>query len=277
MRDPLYPTDAMDVIDIYCGGYPSDTIWGGVLFWRPAGAGNWMSSEFEWAVTVDPNTFFLAELNNQPYTAGTEIEYYLAMEGNPDVYNTTYVFGNDDTTHTSGIEADARAAAFRFTVGHSGPQFTATPAPHTPTPADTPVSPTPTQSIPTATPTPDTSRLGVTLEMPKSMYQPGDIFYCKLYAANPGDAIPGLKLVALLDVGIGEYWFWPSWSHFSPDMDYEEINLGTGVTERWILPEFNWPQGTGTGSGVMIYAALLNSSMSSIVGEMDVVEFGWTE
>ncbi len=49
------------------------------------------------------------------------------------------------------------------------------------------------------------------LEIPDDYVSPGEAFYCRAEICNPDTVWEGAPFVALLDVGIGEYWFYPSW------------------------------------------------------------------
>ncbi|MBN1552824.1 hypothetical protein JW979_15225 [bacterium] len=276
MRKPLYPTDAFDDVDIYCGGYPQEVVWGGTLFWKASTSSSWLSAVFEWSSNENGNAYWRAELTNMPYSAGTTVEYYLAMTGDPGIYATTYVYGSDDVTNTTLDELTAQDAAFTYQVGFGGVTPTPTPGQRTPTPTPTAPVSSPTVNIPTPTPT-DPGYLGMRLEMPSTVFIPGDPCYCTAYTVNPGSLISGVKVFVFLDIGTGDYYFWPSWTHFPPGFDYVETDIEQGTVPYQVLPEFDWPAGTGSASGIRFYAAMVNAAMTGIIGEMDIWEFEWRE
>ncbi|MBN1356546.1 hypothetical protein JXA40_09835 [bacterium] len=163
------------------------------------------------------------------------------------------------------------------TATPSGP--TATPSEPTATPSEptaTPSEPTATPSEPTATPVPPTptpgcDTLGVTLWMTSDYFTPGDPCACTVTACNPGsEHYPDLPLFVILDV-YGLYFFAPSFGEF----DYFEIDLDPGDVEIGVLPEFAWPEGAGTASGILWYAAMTDPGITQLFGEMDTWEFGW--
>jgi len=157
------------------------------------------------------------------------------------------------------------------------PTGSSSPTP-TPTGSRTPAgTPTPTASpTPIRTPTPECANFGVRLEIPTESVHPGDLFYCTASICAPHGSPNPVPLFALLDIGIGEYWFWPSWSHYPPFLDYGALSLRQGYTEQALIAPFSWPD-TGSSSfyPVMIHAAVLDQSLTEIVGELDTVMFGY--
>jgi hypothetical protein len=139
-------------------------------------------------------------------------------------------------------------------------------------------TPTPTQEptftpTPTPTPTSGCSSLGVILAMPSDNFGPGDPCSCTVTVCNPGpQTYTGIPLFVILDV-YGSYFFWPSFEEF----DYRAIDLPVGESDTSVLPDFAWPTGVGTASGLNWYAGMTNAEMSDLLGEMDVFTFGWHE
>lgn len=119
------------------------------------------------------------------------------------------------------------------------------------------------------------TEFGVTVMAPLAMVTPGDMFYVKAEVCNPGTPMMDAPFFALLDVGTGDYWFYPSWAQ-TPAIDYAMVDLPTGTTEIDILPSFTWPD---TGSMMMdnihIFGAVLNNELTEIIGSYDVIQFGF--
>ena len=150
---------------------------------------------------------------------------------------------------------------------------------NTPTPTETPtVTPT---GIPTITPTntpsetptatPECTALGVTLWMPSDYFTPGDPCACKVFACNPGSgSYSDVPLFVILDV-YGQYFFAPSFGEF----DHYSVDLAPGLQETEILPEFQWPEGAGSASDIIWYAAMTDAAITQLFGEMDAWAFGW--
>lgn len=131
-------------------------------------------------------------------------------------------------------------------------------------------------ALPTPTPTPDCVEFGVTMEIPAHFVAPGDSFHVTAHLCNPDVPALDVPFVAVLDIGTGDFWFYPAWVHFPGDFDFLPVDLATGTTRIAVLPEFVWPD-TGTGSfyGIRIWGAMLTADMQSIRGEFDVVTFGY--
>ncbi len=154
-------------------------------------------------------------------------------------------------------------------------EATPTPGPTT-TPPPTSPTPTPTQSASTPTPVPteEPVELGVRLEMPSNTFHPGDDVYLLAYLDNDGTTAI-YNLVVLLDIGTDEFWFYPTWVHYPPDIAYKTVTLAPGTTEEVCIPSFEWPTIAGAASGFYFHGALLNAALTSIQGNLDSWQFGW--
>ena len=276
MRNPVNPTESNDLVEIYCGGYPQDVVWGGVLYWKSTLESDWQNDILDWYVNEGANVYWNAQINNQNYTPGTTVQYYLAIYGDPDFVSTTFIFWNGVSSDTSYDEDTAKTQPFTYEVGWGSstptPTFTPTPPNQTPTPTpsitSTPIltpSPTPTSQI----------TLGVDLYMPSTLFHSGDTCFCTAHVNNPGNIIDEAFLFVLLDVGIGEYWFWPHWLQYPPSIDYQSITVPTGSTPYEILDSFSWPTGTGSAENIKFIGALVDKDMTQIIGEPDELTFGW--
>lgn len=116
------------------------------------------------------------------------------------------------------------------------------------------------------------SVLGCTITMPATMYSPGDPCACTVFVCNPGtETYAGTPVFAVLDV-YGNYYFAPAFS----DFDRYLMDVVPGESEIEVLPEFIWPAGAGSASGIIWYAAMTNPGMTELFGTMDTFTFGWT-
>ncbi len=143
---------------------------------------------------------------------------------------------------------------------------TPTPPP-TATPEDTP-SPEPTAS---ATPTPEgCTETGVSIEMPQSTFQTGDVFYCRVLVCNAeGHTLSGYPLFVILEYQ-GFYFFAPDFS----DFNYYQSDFSTGETRIEVIPEFSWPEINGS-DGAVFYSALTNPAITELFGKMSSFQFTW--
>jgi hypothetical protein len=120
---------------------------------------------------------------------------------------------------------------------------------------------------------PSCDHTGVRLFLPADEFRPGDI--CRLNAhicnADP-DILTDVPVFFLLEVD-GQFWFWPSWS----ELDYQLMNLSSGITGLTVIEPFIWPSGAGSYEPIYFYGALLNESMTSILGDWDSVSFSFME
>ena len=110
----------------------------------------------------------------------------------------------------------------------------------------------------------------------QSTYYPGDSFLLELHTTNLGAPLEVARFV-VLDVGNGQdYWYWPSWVQFPPDIDYEEATLPTGFYEVETILDFEWPADAGEGSGMRFWAALMSPDLAEIYA-IDSCEFSFSE
>ncbi len=117
-------------------------------------------------------------------------------------------------------------------------------------------------------------KTGVTLWMPRRIFNPGD--FCELTAYVCNKEFYDLNenpLFVILDV-YGYYWFAPGWSE---NMDYFEHSFPVDGTVIQVIDKFVWPEGFGNVEGIFFYAALTDPEMTELVGEMGVFDFGWNE
>ena len=128
-------------------------------------------------------------------------------------------------------------------------------------------------------PNPPNEEVTMEFEMPASEYHPGDTFYLNATINNgTSNDLINVNVVVLLDIGIGEYWFWPSWAHYPPDIDYYRDSINAGQTKPYtIIPEFAWPSGAGSAEGIYFYGAVLNSELTELISNLASVEFSFYE
>ena len=113
----------------------------------------------------------------------------------------------------------------------------------------------------------------VSIRMPDRMLLPGETFRIELILDNHGpETHAGLPLFAVLDI-FGALYYAPDWTETVAWME-ADLGIGQNVID---LFQFTWPSGLGTMSGLRLYAALVTPDLSELVGDWDVVMFGWSE
>ncbi len=134
MRNPVEPAEDDASVYLYCGAYPTGTVWAGTVYYRLQGEVDWESEAFSYDSNSGVNEYWIAFFSLTGYTEGDTFEYYLAMEGDSGSgVDDTFVYGDDTSSNTSNDEADAQAAPYTFTL--TAPRPTPTPG-ATSTPGD---------------------------------------------------------------------------------------------------------------------------------------------
>ncbi len=188
-----------------------------------------------------------------------------------DLPDTTFCL-NELTTRTDSITDTGQVD-----MGVHYPAVPVTPTP-TPIPTETPTPPPTPSQTPELTQTPSPTPtypvdLGVDLTLSDTDFQVGEEFLLEATLYNIGpDTYPNLPLIVLMDV-YGSYFWYPGWTE---TFDWDPVNLSVG--EQWLeILRFTWPDVPGQADGITIYGAILTPDFSSILGDWDVVAFGWSE
>lgn len=113
----------------------------------------------------------------------------------------------------------------------------------------------------------------VYVNMPSHQFYAGDRSSCSVSVWNVENTTPcDSRLFVILDIR-GELYCAPSFTSF----DYYSGCFENGMTEISVIPEFTWPSGVGSATGLVWYAALVNSEMTELASEIGVFDFGWSE
>ncbi len=112
--------------------------------------------------------------------------------------------------------------------------------------------------------------------MPADYYSAGQLCYLDGKITNTGNS-RGAAMVVFLDIGSGDYWFYPSWSQYPPSIDYEPLYVDIGQRMVSLIARFNWPEGTGELSGLAFNGALLDPGLTVLLTPIDRWHFsyGW--
>ena len=109
------------------------------------------------------------------------------------------------------------------------------------------------------------------IRMPSPEYTENDVCYCTVEICNADNGtFYQIPLFVVLNV-YGSYYFAPSFG----DFDFYRVTVPPGKMSLEVLPEFRWPAGVGSASGICWLAAMTNSGMSDIIGTMGSFTFGW--
>jgi len=119
--------------------------------------------------------------------------------------------------------------------------------------------------------------LGVTLTLTDTWFTPGDVFSCTASICNNAGAIlSGYPLFVVLDV-FGEYFWGPDWTTTFDNYLDEVPILEEGMTNQVIIPEFTWPDGAGSASGIRFISCVTDPAITIAYGEIAIADFGWGE
>ena len=119
---------------------------------------------------------------------------------------------------------------------------------------------------------------GVKLDLSQDFFEPGDMFRLDaVLLNNSGSDWTECCLFVILDV-YGSYWFAPSWIAGTEGFDCYFVDLQTGSHDvLQVIPEFEWPEVTDSASGLILYGAVTDPEITGILGDLDMVVFGYRE
>jgi formylglycine-generating enzyme required for sulfatase activity len=113
-------------------------------------------------------------------------------------------------------------------------------------------------------------------DMPAEMFGPGSTFSLDLDVFNSGPTRNNAHLFVALSIGTGDFWFYPGWRLFPPDIDWETVNVSSGTGKTWsILPAFPWPEGAGAFDGALFLGAIVHNG--ELISNLADITFGWSE
>lgn len=119
--------------------------------------------------------------------------------------------------------------------------------------------------------------LDLEFSMPSHYFIPGNQCSLDLEIENIGIAYSNVAAFVALDVGVGHYWFSPTWREYPGGVDYHTFNIAAGESMNLtILPNFVWPEGVGTFLGASFIAAV-TSVQGNLISDIDIYPFGWME
>lgn len=114
--------------------------------------------------------------------------------------------------------------------------------------------------------------LGVDLELSAEYFRSGTHFLLTATVYNIGGPDVTVEQYIILDV-FGQYWFWPMWRESVGNIIR---TLETGdYYEHEIILDFIWPDVDGSIEGIRFWAALLDPGLLQILGDYDMVTFGY--
>jgi hypothetical protein len=246
----------------------------GVLVWQGMRQGNneilvYEGGE-EWALTF--NNFS----DERPRVSGRNVVWFgcpgndcpFFISGNWEIYHgdldsgvVTRLTFNDDSDSFPEVDGstivwmgrtEEQMEIFMARITGGGP---------TPTPTPTPA--------PTGTPAP----MDFELILNQPVYQAGDRFLLRSRIVNGGgDTLAEMYIV--LDV-YGEYYFWPSWIDYPPNIDFRLQTIpGGGTLEETIL-DFTWPSGVGSGQHIVFWGAILDAATGSLLSQIASAVFNF--
>lgn len=117
---------------------------------------------------------------------------------------------------------------------------------------------------------------GVSLDLSTWHFDANDMFYLNTLVCNAEESLLIDHHVMVLLGIFGEYFCLPSWISLDSGLDSYQGVIPPGRTEFNTVPFFRWPDVEGSVSGVLFYGAILDPEMSNVVGEMTIVEVGWS-
>ncbi len=108
------------------------------------------------------------------------------------------------------------------------------------------------------------------LNINSQYFRGGDTFSLSVTVDNQSVDLSA-NLFVILDV-YGSYFFWDDWSDA---LDFMPVSLTAFENREIPVLEFVWPTGVGSGEGLWFWSALVTNDLTSLVGDLDSVEFSF--
>ncbi len=119
--------------------------------------------------------------------------------------------------------------------------------------------------------------LGVILDMPAHYFRPGDPFYCNaVFCNNTGMTLTGYPLLVVLDV-YGELFWGPEFTLEFDSYLLKNPSFPENETLVPIIEPFTWPSNAGSGTGIIMAAAVTDPDVTFLYGDLDYWEINWGE
>ena len=117
--------------------------------------------------------------------------------------------------------------------------------------------------------------MGIKLDMPAHIFHRGDLLWLNATVYNKSEtSYSSVKMFVFLDIGTGEYWFYPSWAHYPPDFDFQEITLPLNYEKTFVIIQPTYlPDINESIENCTFWAGLTDSNISKIIGEIDSWNF----
>lgn len=122
---------------------------------------------------------------------------------------------------------------------------------------------------PTVTPSPNPN---VRVWMPSNHYRPSQTAACYVGFRHDAYSLSDCPLFVILDIH-EQFFFAPDFNEFS----FYTVNVSAVETGITVLGPFFWPEGCGSAEDIRWYAALTNPSMTTVISNIDMFTFGWSE
>jgi len=151
---------------------------------------------------------------------------------------------------------------------------TNTMGPPTNTPTQTPgtptATPTPVEDTPTSTPTSGGDAFVMDLRLNQELFNEGDLFLLELDVSRTGNTVT-VDQYLILDV-YGLFFYGPAWQN---TLDFETKTYYDGYSGTTEIFRFTWPSVDGHATGLFFYAGCLYTGTADLIGNVDIVSFGY--
>ena len=121
-------------------------------------------------------------------------------------------------------------------------------------------------------PEPALEQLGVTLNLSKEVFHPGDRFKLTATVSNNGVFDLGNKAVCIVLCAYGQYFWFPDWK---TGFGYLVNDIEQGQQTLDIF-DFLWPDISGSADGILLAGSLLDPDSVTLIGGIFWIEFGWS-
>lgn len=116
---------------------------------------------------------------------------------------------------------------------------------------------------------------GAVLKVNRLNVHSNDDFQAQVRVTGKNSTGMNARVFVALDLGTGDYWFWPGWTKWPPDFEYMELSLERGENKIMDVFNFIWPVTDSEDIITIQLISFMTDDEFELIGDIDIesIEF----